>query len=301
MDIFALLDELGTSYLTEGHKHCRPGWVNMPCCWCEGNPGYHLGWNLEKEYFYCWRCGFHPTINTLMELSNLPRPQIIKLMREHGGRPKTHHKLTRAPRAKSFKYPTGTIDLQERHKQYLATRDFDPEKLEREWGLLGTGPCAQLDGIDYKHRIIIPVKWQGEVVSFQGRDITGRSSMKYRACPKSREIIHHKRVLYGDQNSWGGTGICVEGVTDVWRLGNSAFATFGIIYKTAQLRLMVEAFQKIAVLFDDDPQAVRQAKKLVAELRLAGVKAWREEVVGDPGSLSQDDADKLVEEIGRRK
>jgi len=183
------------------------------------------------------------------------------------------------------------------HRKYLIRRKFDPDKLEREWGLLGTGPVSRLDRINYSRRILIPIHWDGKLVSFQTRDITGRSELKYLACSLEREKIPHKTILYGKQEAWNDTGICVEGVTDVWRLGPAAFAVFGIEYKPQQVRLIAKTFHRVAVVFDDDPQAVVQADKLVAELRFRGVDAWRVDIVGDPGDMDQDDADYLVREI----
>lgn len=46
MDIVRLYHDYGVDHRTEGHKHCRPGWVNTECPFCEGNKGFHLGWNI---------------------------------------------------------------------------------------------------------------------------------------------------------------------------------------------------------------------------------------------------------------
>jgi len=292
-----LLNALGVPYQTEGHKHCRPGWLNMPCCWCAGNPGLHLGWDLEREHFYCWRCGGHPTVKTLARLSGKSPSQIRQLMREYGGRPRFHFQPKRAPRAKGFRLPSNIGPLQSQHHRYLLSRGFNSKELEREWGLLGTGPISMLDGRDYKNRIIAPIVWDGHTVSFQGRSISTTSGIKYKACPKDRELINHKHILYGKQEHWTETGICVEGITDVWRLGPSAFATFGIEYSIQQVKLMAWNFRRIFVMFDDDPQAVRQAEKLVADLRFAGVEAYRKPVEGDPGGMRQEDAHDLVNRL----
>ena len=85
-----------------------------------------------------------------------------------------------------------------------------------------------LDNINYSHRIIIPYIWNSEIVSFDARDATNKQLNKYQACPLEREIVEHKRILYGTQEMWTDTGICVEGTTDVWRLGTDSFATSGI-------------------------------------------------------------------------
>jgi hypothetical protein len=54
------------------------------------------------------------------------------------------------------------------------------------------------------------------------------------------------------------------------------------------------------IVFDDDPQAIKQAQKLKAELNFCGVKCYIESVTGDPGGMDQDEADHLVKQVTRR-
>jgi len=298
MRILELLDHLGIAYMTEGHKHCRPGWVNMPCPFCSGNPGMHLGYDMDNEYFKCWRCGWHRTGSTLSKLSGMPLSQVLSLMGEYGGKTRYNPwNMKRAPRIKGFQHPSGTGQLSPVHRAYLEKRKFDPEKIEAEWGVLGTGPVSLLDGMDYKHRILCPIRWDGQEVSFQCRSIRDNVQPKYKACPKERELIHHQHILYGNQSRWGQTGICVEGVTDVWRLGEKSFAVFGIEFTLPQIRKIAQHFSRVAVVFDDDPQATVQVHKLIAELRMYGVDAWWVPIIGDPGGMGQADADAFVKDI----
>jgi hypothetical protein len=198
---------------------------------------------------------------------------------------------------KGFRFPDGTMDLMPMHEKYLIKRNFDPDRLYRQWGLKGTGPFGELDKINYAYRIIIPIEWDQKIVSFQGRDIKGKSKLRYLACPKKREIIEHQTILYGKQTEWTDTGICVEGVTDVWRLGTKSFGTFGIDYTKAQFNLMAKTFKRIIIIFDDDPQAVVQANKLRLELQIRGVEAIVINITGDPASMKQDDATHLVKSV----
>ena len=117
------------------------------------------------------------------------------------------------------------------------------------------------------------------------------------ACPGDRELIPHKNILYGKQEAWKETGICVEGPTDVWRFGINSFGTSGIKYTPKQVRVISSIFNRVAVCFDDDPQAIIQANKIVAELRFRGVDAFRVDIEGDPGSMKQEDADYLVKQL----
>ena len=298
MNIIQLFQDYSIPHATEGHKHCQPGWVNTTCPWCTGNPGMHLGYNLDEDYFHCWRCGWHPINETIEKLIGCTKTKVKEIIKTYGGvaHPSTHEPKVKI-RRKAYRLPSGVIPLNAQHRRYLENRHFDPERVEVEWNLLGTGPVSLLDGIDYKHRIIIPIYWDGHQVSFQSRDITGKHHAKYMACPKDRELILHKHILYGQQQYWSDVGICVEGPIDVWRLGVNAFAVSGIEFTRKQVREIAHHFRRVAVVFDDDPQAIVQADKLVAELKFLDVDAWRVDIEGDPGGMSQTDADYLVKTI----
>jgi DNA primase len=184
---------------------------------------------------------------------------------------------------------------------------FYPDRLEREWNLMGTGPIATLDNgkegnakklINYKSRVLIPYIWDNQQVSFDTRDITNKSPYKYLACPKAREVIPHKDILYGNQEQWGNKGICVEGTTDVWRLGGKAFATSGIKFTTSQVRAISKTFKRVFIIFDgEESEAIKQARKLKRELEFQWVKAFIEKIKGDPGSMKEDDAKHLVKTL----
>lgn len=297
MNIIKLYQDFSIDFVTEGHKHSRPGWVNVKCPFCSGNPGYHLGFNIEENYFFCWRCGWHPISLSLSKILNMQEKDIRKLVKSYNLYLVKEKGVKKKIKKVEYTFPSGVGPCSTIHDIYLMKRKFDPEKIKKEWNLLGTGPISMLDGIDYKFRIIIPFIWNGQQVSFDSRDITGKHPSKYMACPKHREITPHKEILYGKQEKWWETGICVEGPTDVWRFGINSFATSGIKYTPKQVRCMAKAFKRIAVVFDDDPQAVVQANKLVAELKFRGVDAFRVDIVGDPGSMDQAEADYLVKQL----
>jgi len=274
----------------------------MECPFCTGNPGLHLGIHEDKNYCFCWRCGYHRLEDTLSKLLNVSRREAKELIIKYGGKSLSRNKPATVikPKVKKFKLPSNCGPLQQRHRMYLLKRKFDPDQIEQNWKIVGTGPVSFLDGKDYKHRIIIPIMWDGKMVSFQGRDITGKTELRYKACPKDRELIEHQTILYGNQTKWKDTGICVEGVTDVWRLGPLSFAVFGISFTPSQVRIISKSFRRVVILFDDDPQAQQQADKLLGELRFRGVKTWKESIVEDPASLKQEDADSLVKELTKR-
>ena len=300
MNIIQLYQDFSIPFQTEGHKHCRPGWVNAECPFCFGNPGLHLGYNLEENHFYCWRCGAHFPDETISKLLKVTRREANQLIKDYDG-----FVSIKSPdiviRTKSFKLPSGIELLKPSHKTYLKRRGFDPYQLNENWGILSTGPVSFLDDINYSHRIIIPINWEGKMVTFQARDVTGKSKRKYLACPADRELVNIKTIIYGNPVYWGDIGICVEGVTDVWRLGPYSFCVFGIKYTMTQVRVIAKHFRRVAVMFDDDPQAQVEAGKLVAELQFRGLNAWVVPIVGDPGGMSQEEANTLVSNILKNK
>lgn len=297
MNILRLYRDFGIDFVTEGHRHATQGHVNTHCPFCAGSRDYHLGYNLQAGVFYCWRCGWHPVVDTLAKLLNVSTAQACIVLKEYGG--KTKGKVFVEPvikiRTKAFRLPSNTRSMLPAHRKYLKSRGFDPDELEKEWGLLGTGPVSLLDGINYSRRIIIPILWEGKTVSFQGRDVTNTSSSKYMACPPERELIKHKHILYGHPSVFENRDvcICVEGVTDVWRVGKSAVATFGIKYTREQVRIL-RSFSKVIVWYDQEDFAQKQARKLIKELEFSGVETDQIRTSQDPGSTDPERIERIL-------
>ena len=299
MNIRKIYQEYNIPTAPEGHKHNTPGWVNVECPFCSGNPGYHLGYSIEDDYFKCWRCGWKDKIKTLTTLLHIERKEAFELINRYSGKTpeiRVHQKLQKTNK---FKYPSNTSTLKQQHIRYLEKRRFDPEYLSNFWDIKGTGPISTLDGKDYKHRIIIPIYWKGRVVSFQGRSI-GNAEPKYKACPKDREIINHQTILYRHPEVVDNYGIAVEGVFDVWRLGTLAFALFGISYTKSQVIEIAKAYKRVTIIFDDDPQAQEQAKRLNYQLISLNVKSNIEKISDDPASLTNDDAIYLIKQVTKK-
>ena len=298
MDLLQLYRDFSVNHATEGHKHCSPGWVNTECPFCTGNPGLHLGFELQDNYYFCYRCGWHPIISTIAKLLNVSEGKAKEIIKNYGILiPKVSKEPLTKIRSKAYRQPSGVMPLQANHKKYLLKRGFDPDEIEQVWGVKGTGPISLLDDINFKHRLIIPIPWDEKEVSFTSRDITNKSALRYITCPKDRELVNHKTIIYGKQKAWKETGVLVEGPTDAWRLGTSSFAVFGIKYTPAQLRRIANLFKRVYVCFDDEPQAIIQANKIVAELKFRNVKAERIPIVGDPGSMKQEDANYLMKQL----
>ncbi len=311
IDILKLYRDFRIDHREAGHKHCRTGWVQIECPFCSGNEGYHLGYCFDNQNkfagaFVCWRCGGHNSYKVIRQILGLDRGKTKETVRKYtkssSFKPSIETEVKILKRG--FKFPSGAVELMDHHKKYLAKRRFDPDFLEKQYGLLSTGPFSSMKvgkgrdrkELSYKNRIIIPINWGGKTVSFQGRDVTNKHKLKYMACPEERELVNLKTILYGESNRK--RCVLVEGVTDVWRLGFGALSTFGIKYRLSQVKCLCK-FEQVFILFDPEPQARKQAEKIQAALRFRGVNA--DVLTGfdcDPGDMKDEDAKKLMKELG---
>ncbi|MFP4047900.1 MAG: hypothetical protein ACLFT4_09125, partial [Bacteroidales bacterium] len=256
MNITKLYQDYNIPIAPEEHRHSRPGWINTECPFCSGNPGYHLGFPVQNGHsFVCWRCGVHGMTDTISKLLHIPKGQAIYVIKKYKGIPGSVPKtVSKKVGEKGFKLPTNLVRLQPNHRAYLESRGFDPDFLAKHWHVLGLGPVAKVDKIALNNRLFIPIYWNNQMVSYQTRSISKNADLRYISCPKEREIIHHKHILYGNPIKWEilRTVIVVEGVTDVWKLGDFSVSTLGIKYKKEQVKQLIKNFDRFAILFDND-------------------------------------------------
>jgi hypothetical protein len=295
MKIEKLYQDYNIHIAQSGERHYRYGWINTSCPFCTGNQGNHLGYNIKENYFFCHRCGFHSHKEVIKALTN--ESDLIRVFKTYKGIP-TYQKQKIKPvkQSKTLKTPNNLLPLTQYHRNYLKNRNFDPDELIKKWGICSTSPISKLDYYDYSNRIFAPIYWCGKKVSFQCR-VTKESNVKYKTCPPEYEAVFHKDILYGNQNYWSKTGIVVEGVTDVWRLGVYACATFGTKYTNAQVKIIAKNFKKVAVMYDGDEAGNMNADKMISELLFLGVDAFRVVPDSDPGDMKKNEVDYLIKKI----
>lgn len=118
---------------------------------------------------------------------------------------------------------------------------------------------------------------------------------------RAESIIPAKEILYNLDNCNEKYIIIVEGVFDVFRLGDNSASTFGMEYSHKQISILAENYETVIIMFDNEKQAQKQARKLGAELSMLGVDVridtyLQECGVKDAGELSA----KQVEEYKSR-
>jgi len=122
--------------------------------------------------------------------------------------------------------------------------------------------CLICECGSHKMRIIIPVLWEGEVVSWQAADMTGQAVLKYRTAPGPK-LNQYLYEYYKIQ--LGSTIYLVEGVLDHWRMEHDVLCHFGTSITPRQRRLIVDK-QPEEVLFAWDGEAYEYAVKAANEV-----------------------------------
>lgn len=295
LSVVSLCADHGIDYRENGN------FVNMPCPFCYKNDGvFGLGYSTTTGGFYCFKCGKLNRWETVAALLDITIRQAADVCKQYETPTRTRLASDDVLQANvggvsTVKLPYGTGPMTNRHKDYLRARNFDPERLEAEWGLLGTGPVGS-----FSHRIIIPVEQNGKLVCFQGRDITGKSKKRYKSCPDTLAAIAIKNCVYGVDRVKGDTIVIVEGATKVWRLGPGSVATFGAVVTDAQL-LMLKQFRRRCIIFDGDATGREAAAKLAQRLVVLGGSVFCYNLpdgVG-PDDLSDGDAKELMRGISK--
>jgi hypothetical protein len=252
IDIIKIYKKYNIKYYTEG-KNVSQNWINIQCPCCS-DKSWHLGFNSEKQYYYCWKCQYH-SIKEIFTKLKIPLSEL-----KNNTQSIILNKLNNKEIIKKDFILPGT-KLNDNHKNYLLNRDFDANYLENKYKLLGTNHLDQ----KYKFRIIIPIIYNNQIVSFTSRDYTNKQTLRYISCPKEMEIIEHKNILFNYDNCQNSFIIIVEGIFDCFRMDDNCCATFGISYTKEQVNLLTK-YETIYICFDNEIDAQKQAEKLGNEL-----------------------------------
>ena len=278
MEITDLFSELRLPYLSAGHHHCRPGWVQIDCPFCgRDTERFHMGWNLASNYTSCWRCGGHSAKNVLKEIG-LGWQRINEVLGELDLAPRvevTDHRGTYTP-------PKFVAPMKRAHRDYLRERNFDPKQIADVWDVQGIAAGAGR----MSWRLFIPIMQRERPVSWTSRAISPLETQRYLSASAEQEMVNHKHLVYGEDMCHRTIIVC-EGPTDAWRIGRGAGALMGTAYTAAQVRRIIEHPMRF-VCFDSSPSAQRVARDLCDQL--SAFPGVTENIIldaDDPGSASK--------------
>lgn len=276
MTIQEILNDLGIDFLETGHHHCRPDWVQIKQCpFCESS-NYHLGWNTQLNFASCWRCGGHYGPKVL-EALGASREKARSLYEGINGGPRREKWRSTKTRLKE---PAGLGPLTTAHRQYLRSRGFDADTVERVWSVQGIGLAARL-----AWRIYIPVIHRAQKVSWTTRAIGDRVGQRYISASEEESSMNLKELVYG-MDYCHHSVVITEGPLDAWKIGPGAGALFGTAFTTAQVKKLIDVPRRF-ICFDSETDAQRKAEELASLLScFPGVTENWVLDSKDPGSAS---------------
>jgi hypothetical protein len=251
MTFTEILDTLEIEYITEGHAHCRAGWIQLDCPLCTPNARHwRLGYNLEYGYANCWNCG-RVDVFECLNSTGISRKEAYRLLRSLD----KHQHKRKTERFGRLEIPKGVTELMPAHINYLRKRGFNASKIVRLWNVRGIGPYSKL-----KWRLYIPITRHGREVSWTTRAIGNNAKPRYINAETRQEAFPAKQIVYGMEYVRHAT-IIHEGPFDVWRTGPGAVCTFGVVYSRAQLLTLSRVPVRI-ICFDSEPDAQKRAHEL---------------------------------------
>lgn len=302
IDIQSLYSDYNIHTAPTEHKHYREGWVQVRCPFCTGNEGYHLGFNIEHSYFNCWRCGhksIEKALSRLLGISYQNTKQILRNYKKRGVSTRFTQKAIKIKK-KAFKMPKNFNIFKHKYSlNYLMKRGFTKKQIKilvKDFDISTTGNFCFFKHdkklINLKYRILAPIYWQGDIVSWQTRDSTEKKEVKYITCPKKVEKAHHKHILYAKKDfrlKDTEKAILVEGIFDVWKIhlaGYTALGGFGVELKTEQI-LLLKQIPELLIWLDPDKPGKKKGKEIFTRLTFAGCNV--KQIAGaeeDPGDLT---------------
>lgn len=288
-DIQAYLDDKKISYATEG-KNVSSGWINVQCPFCSDQTN-HLGISPSRK-ISCWICGIRGSVTKyIREIEQCSESYANTIIAKYQDRSLAYlDKKERTRNSKIILPKSAIVELPKLHQNYLIKRGFDPDYLSKKYDLLA---CSELG--DYKWRIIVPIYYQNEMVTFTARDITGKAAQKYKNLPVEKSVMSTKEVLY-NLDFANKVAVIVEGVFDAWRIGDGAVATIGTKYTKKQISHLI-GFKKAFIMFDSD--AKDWGLKLAEDMAAVVPSVEQIELSeGDPADLSEEDVKYLRKDIG---
>lgn len=201
----------------------------------------------------------------------------------------------------SFCFPLGDPRCGKLNDYVRDVRGMDPQVLGEEYGVMG---C--IAGY-YKDRIILPVFRSGELVFYQGRDITGEARAKYIG-PKG---VSSGDCLFNlDRARKHETVFLCEGWFSAKRVGDDATATFSNNLTDTQIRLLkVYQVKDVCLVYDPDSWHInenerkrnenrRKKRKLKAPVKRALVKLLKAGFNVSYVRLHQGDPDEVGKKYG---
>ena len=279
------------------------GWSNVCCPFCRNPIDEHFngGFSDDNPAYNCWRCGKHPWYEALSLVLKVSPYEARKASSSYGNF-LSIEKRRSADNSKELILP-GFEELTAGEENYLISRGFNIPFLQKKYGIRGGGIAG-----DWAYRIIVPVWFEGRLVSWTGRSILPRAMIDELKIPRYKNLsieqsaVNPKDILFNSDNCRNDSVIFVEGPFDVLRMGDDTVCSLGTSVTAAQKLFLIKRYKHVFVSFDNEPAAQAKARKLAEDLDSLGMDV---EVVNicddygknDPGELTLREVKEIKKEL----
>jgi len=285
-DVKSLFNQYDIDYRESGDNVSR-GWANLRTCPFCRDDAYHCGVNLSSLGFHCWVCSEHGGIYKLLQKMEIFQDLNINKVLDDFKKDSfsTQNSIPQSVKKRLLcEWPEGTLnELPLPHRNYLQFRNFDPDFLVKKYKLKAV---YNIGDPRFRFRIIAPVFLNGKMVSFVGASvIREKTVVKYLNCPTEESVISIRDCLY-NYDTIKDIAVIVEGITDVWRMGDGFVATLGKGMNSERISLLLKKKpDKVIIMYDAD--ANKEARKIANNLcGLFPLVEVFELDEGDPADLS---------------
>ena len=293
-NIQSYLEDRDIEYWTKG-KNVSAGWTTIRCPFefCPDHSN-HCGINPQGIGFNCYICGETGHITKLIkEIDKCSWQKANKTYRNFSQEiPNNIKKKIILKQITKTNLPkNATPNIPRKAKNYLIKRRFSPDYIINKYRLQYGGIFGR-----YKFRLIVPFYLNGRLITFSSIDITNEQIPKYKHQKIEDTIIDPSRTLY-NIDSVKDKMILVEGITDVWRIGDGCCATMGKTVSQEQLNIMYKKrLKKVLVMFDFS-DAMDQSKKIATQLSGFGFSVEHVECINTKINDPDDLPDNIVKKL----
>lgn len=219
-DVEKFLSDVGVEYRKSG-KNVPKDAINIKCIYC-GETRFHLVLHKKKSYCNCWVCKIYKsTVEVVKDLLRCSWTEAREI-------------VFGKQRVGVFSYGVDEYETQERARvekcvlpqfTYSITKlKSDPVQVSARRYLMGRYVRKYDIWLEYDlhygaageqaYRIVFPMYFGGQLVTYTGRDFTGRANLRYKTCSFENSVLLTTEILYGIDSFAGKTAILVEGPFD---------------------------------------------------------------------------------------
>jgi DNA primase len=306
LDLIEFLNENDINFETSG-KNIGEGWVGLDICPFNGCGNYHFGIAISNKRINCWVCGVDGTIiKFLMKYFDMSKDDALVMIKEHIEESEltqdidletlVHKTFKKEVKKVEEKKPMPKIKLLPGKPITHEMVDERPKlRAFLKKRMISVDACIwHKFRYDYERsmRLIMPIfDYKGDIIAYQGRDVTSKAMLKYITQPKGVDL---GSTLFNINNFVGYKYvIIVEGVLDAVRveelnINACVMACFTAMPTTEQLLLLTDV-QKVIVMLDHDAWTnYKKFEDLPMDIEPVILPIGK-----DPGSLTDSEFDNL--------